>query len=281
MHIRILLIALMLNACGFTPLAIAAPVALDPMTPPHQDLSMASRVMAEVRSITVYLPPNYYRDRSQRYPVLYMPDGGLHEDFPHVAATADRLIRTGDVRPFIIVGVANTVRRRDMTGPTTAPKDLEVTAEPGGAARFRRFFQDELMPEVQKRYRVDGEAAILGESLAGLFIVESLMLEPTIFDTYIALDPSLWWNNAGLIRDAKQHLARLGDQPIRLLIASGGKESNVNDVEALTDELRQAAPANLQWEYLARPDLRHDTIYRALEETVLRKAFAKTDPKRK
>lgn len=241
--------------------------------PAHATLSLESAVLGETRHVNVYLPPDYDNHSNTRYPVLYMPDGGLGEDFPHVAATADRLNRAGSVRPFLIVGVENTVRRRDMTGPTRAPEDLKVTSEPGGASRFRGFFRDELIPEVHRRYRVTDEAAVIGESLAGLFITETLMVEPALFDTYIAIDPSLWWNHAGLTRDAKERFTKYDKRPVRLLLSSGGSQSNAAEVEALANELVRSAPPSLQWEYMRRPDLRHDNIYRALEESLLQSAF--------
>src|SRR5690349_23301070 len=61
----------------------------------------------------------------------------------------------------------------------------------GGSAAFRRFFRDELMPTVERRYRTTSESSIIGESLAGLFIVETFLREPVVFDHYIAFDPSL------------------------------------------------------------------------------------------
>lgn len=69
-----------------------------------------------------------------------------------------------------------------------------------------RFLRDELMPEVRRRYRTTGETAIVGESLAGLFAVEAFFLEPDLFDTCIAIDPSLWWNGGALVRTARERL---------------------------------------------------------------------------
>ena len=68
----------------------------------------------------------------------------------------------------------------------------------GGSQAYRTFIRTELMPEVARRYRTTSESAIVGESLAGLFVVETLALEPDLFDTYIAIDPSLWWNDGML-----------------------------------------------------------------------------------
>lgn len=230
--------------------------------------------MQETRRINVYLPPAYDRCAAARYPVLYMPDGGIGEDFPHVASTVDRLARAGHIGPMIVVGVENTVRRRDMTGPTAVAEDLRVTGQPGGSGRFRNFVATELMPVVAARYRVTDEAGIIGESLAGLFIVETLFQSPGLFDTYIAIDPSLWWNAEAIAREAPQRLAEWDAGSALLLLTAGGRESNVVQVERLAEALRATPATGLRWNYLPRPDLRHDTIYRGTEAALLQTAFA-------
>ncbi|MEK0397284.1 alpha/beta hydrolase-fold protein, partial [Lactobacillus delbrueckii] len=58
----------------------------------------------------------------------------------------------------------------------------------------------ELMPAVKARYRTTNETAIIGESLAGLFVMETLFQTPELFDTYIAIDPSVWWNHEYLLK---------------------------------------------------------------------------------
>src|SRR5215213_9846655 len=63
---------------------------------------------------------------SARLPVLYMPDGGTSEDFIHVAGLLQVSIGNGTMRPFILVGIENTERRRDMTGPTTVEEDRRI-----------------------------------------------------------------------------------------------------------------------------------------------------------
>ena len=131
--------------------------------------------------------------------MLYMPDGGLAEDFLHVAGLVQVSVGNGTMRPFIVVGIENTQRRRDLTGPTDNDDDRKIAPRVGGSAAFRRFIRDELMPDVRRRYRTTDETAIVGESLAGLFVVETLVVEPALFRTYVALDSSLWWNRRALI----------------------------------------------------------------------------------
>ena len=121
-----------------------------------------------------------------------MPDGGMAEDFVHIAGLVQVSVGNQTMRPFLLVGIENTERRRDMTGPTQNAGDRRIAPRVGGSAAFRKFLREELMPQIKQHYRTTSETAVVGESLAGLFVVETLLREPDLFDTYIAIDPSLW-----------------------------------------------------------------------------------------
>ena len=229
--------------------------------PPHQTFTIASRATGETRVINVYLPPGYDSLPHRAFPVLYMPDGGTQEDFPHVMVTVDSLIRLGRIPPTLLVGVENTQRRRDMTGPTRFHEDSAIAPQVGGSAAFRAFIRDELMPEVRRRYRVTGETAIVGESLAGLFIVEAFLLEPDLFERSIALDPSLWWNGGALVDSAATFLSRAGGRPRTLYLASSNEEGISAPTARLAALLGQSGDSTLTWRYAPRPDLTHGTIY--------------------
>lgn len=244
-------------------------------TPAHDSFTMHSAAVGELRRINVYLPPRHANDREHRFPVLYMPDGGVAEDFPHIAETLDAGIRAGEITPMLLVGIENTQRRRDMTPPTTVDNDRTIAPVVGGSAKFRAFISDELLPEIARRYRVNDERAIIGESLAGLFIIETFLVAPGLFDTAIALSPSLWWNDHALVRHAAEVLERRAQQRERLILAEADETDIVVHVAALANVLRDSAPPTLQWTHTPRPDLRHDTIYRALAPTLLRLHFPK------
>jgi hypothetical protein len=244
------------------------PAVAQETAPPHETFTIQSAAVGETRRINVYTPPGYTSGRT-RYPVLYMPDGGMEEDFPHVAAAVDSAVRAGEMRPVIVVGIENTQRRRDMTGPTTVARDSTIAPRVGGSAAFRRFIASELMPEVRRRYRVNDETAIIGESLAGLFIMETFFLQPKLFDTYIALSPSLWWNNEELVRTAPARLREHRRGRAALFFASAGDDIGP-ECERLAAAFRANAPHGLRWEYRPRQDLKHATIYRGLENQVLR-----------
>jgi predicted alpha/beta superfamily hydrolase len=171
-----------------------------------ETFTLTSKVLGEDRRINVYLPPGYAESATLRLPVLYMPDGGLNEDFLHVAGLVQVGVGNETMRPFILIGIPNTERRRDLTGPTEVAEDRKIAPRVGGSAVFRRFIRTELMPAVQARYRTTAETAVVGESLAGLFVMETLLLEPDLFTSYVAIDPSLWWNKGALVEQAPKLL---------------------------------------------------------------------------
>lgn len=247
----------------------------DVAVPAHASFTIDSTVLREARHINVYTPPGYATAKGARYPVLYVPDGGLQEDFPHVAGDVDAAIRAGAMQPMIVVGIENTERRRDMTGPTMVASDREIAPRVGGSAAFRAFVAQELIPEVQHRYRTNGHRAIVGESLAGLFVVETLFAQPKLFDTYIALSPSLWWNDMALTRAASARLQALPALHATLYVASAGDDGLDESGGGLLQEaLRRHAPRGLRWFYQPWPDLKHATIYRGASPAVFRRLFA-------
>lgn len=237
---------------------------------PHDSFTVQSAVMGETRRINVYLPPGYDAVRGARFAVLYLLDGGVQEDWPHVAATVDSAVRAGEMRPVIMIGIENTQRRRDLTGPTEVEADRRIAPSVGNSAAFRRFIGEELMPEVRRRFRTNDEAALMGESLAGLFVVETFLLQPEMFGTYIAYSPSLWWNAEALVRQADERLRARPSLRQSLYLSSADEENIAPAVARLAEILRARNPAGLRWEYRPRPDLTHGTIYRAEMPRALR-----------
>ena len=155
-----------------------------------ESFTIDSQALKEQRHINVYVARAWDTPPDAPLPVLYMPDGGVAEDFLHVAGLLQVSVANGTMRPFMLVGMQNTQRRRDLTGPTDSAADRKIAPVVGGSPAYRAFIRDELMPEVKRRYRTTGETAIVGESLAGLFVVETYLLEPQLFDHYLASTPA-------------------------------------------------------------------------------------------
>lgn len=206
-------------------------------------------------------------------PVLVMPDGGMAEDFLHVAGLLQVGVANGTVRPFLLVGIENTERRRDLTGPTQQDSDRKIAPRVGGSAAFRAFIRDELLPAVAARYRVTGERALMGESLAGLFVVETWAVEPDLFSTYIAFDPSLWWNGAGLTAQAQAALRQRKGAAPRLFIATSSEPLIDAPARAFVDMLRRELASGSAWQYLPMPQETHATIYHPAALLALRQLF--------
>jgi hypothetical protein len=209
-------------------------------------LTIDSGILGEKRLINVYMPPGYKESPAARFPVLYMPDGGIAEDFLHVAGLVQVSVGNQTMRPFLLVGIENTERRRDMTGPTENENDKKIAKRVGGSAAFRNFIRRELMPQIKARYRTTDETAIIGESLAGLFVVETFLVEPDLFDTYIAFDPSLWWNNQKLVNDAPKRLRVRPELKKTLYLANSSEEAAAGVAQKFAEILGKNAPAGVR-----------------------------------
>ena len=247
----------------------------DPI-PEHETFKITSNQVGEERVINVWTPSNY-KTSTDSLPVMYMADGGvIDEDFPHIANTLSELIIAKKIPPMILVGIANTQRRRDLSGPTEIEKDKEVAPVVGGSEKFRAFIKEELFPEISKRYRTTSEKSIIGESLSGLFVVETFFLTPEMFDNYIAFDPSLWWNNHYLVRTAKEHLALFPKTEKRIWYAGSSAEDISQYTNSLAEILKTENPPNINWFYSPEPKEKHNTIFRATKEKAIIWTFNKT-----
>ena len=234
--------------------------------------TLQSKVLGETRRINVYLPPGYADAPDKRFPVLYMPDGGLAEDFLHVAGLVQVGVGNGTMRPFVLVGIENTERRRDLTGPTQNDEDKKIAPRVGGSSTFRKFLRAELLPDVTSRYRTTDETAIVGESLAGYFVVETFVLEPDLFKTYVAIDPSLWWNDGALVTTATEKLRAQAKSDKALWFAGSGEQRG-DAIDRFAQAVQANAPPGLQWHYEPMPQEKHSTIYHPAALKAFRAVF--------
>ncbi|MBL8760131.1 MAG: alpha/beta hydrolase [Phycisphaerae bacterium] len=240
-----------------------------------ETFTIESRVLGETRRINVLVPTVYGQKIDEAMPVLYMPDGGMDEDFLHIAGLVQVLVNNAGIRPHIVVGIENTQRRRDLTGPTEIEEDKKIAPVVGGSASFRRFLREELMPQVRARYRTTGEAAIMGESLAGLFVVECFMREPELFSSCIAIDPSLWWNGEGLVKEAAARRWRDVDvrgQERTLSIVCSGEPTIAEPAARMARAM--SGSGGVAFEFAQMPEESHATIYHPAAIRALRKALA-------
>jgi hypothetical protein len=260
----IVLACLALTACASNPVPPAEMVNDAPTVSPiviGESVRLDSAVLGQSRTYNVWLPPSYAAGDA-RYPVLYVIDGGLEQDFLHIAGLAQLASISGMFREVIVVGVETIDRRAELTSPSADPQDIADFPTHGHADTFRAFLRNEVMPDVAKRYRTSGEDALIGESFAGLFIAETFLRAPGTVDSYIAISPSLWWDSASLAKNAEKDL-RLHpevEKKFYLAIANEGGLMREGVLDVVNAVKKQKVPG-LAWTFSDRPDLLHSTIY--------------------
>ena len=236
--------------------------------PKHETFTIVSKKVNETRVINVWLPAEYGKS-ADSLPVLYMADGGIQEDFPHIANTLARLIQLKKIQPIILVGIENTQRRRDLTGETLVEEDKKIAPVVGGSTAFRAFIQEELFAAINTKYKTTAKKGIIGESLSGLFVTETFLLHPEMFDFYIAFDPSLWWNDAYLVKTANEQLNHFSTQPKTFWFAGSSAKDIFKSTNKLAEILTTKNVQNLNWNYSPEKKEKHHTIFRATKEKAL------------
>ena len=231
-------------------------------------LAIESKIMGEARTVVVRVPASY-PNNDRRYPVLYLTDGDGH--IGHTAATAAYLAREGRMPEVILVAVVNTDRTRDLT-PT---KVADRPGETGGADRFLDFFEKELIPTIESRYRTQKFRVFGGHSLGGLFALHALFTRPELFDAWIAVSPSLHWDDRYLFRRASEYFAKT-KLPATTVIVTIGDEGD--DSRDAFDDFRKLvtkrAPRSLDALFLHLPDEDHGSVVMPSHYAGLRKVFA-------
>jgi predicted alpha/beta superfamily hydrolase len=163
---------------------------------------ITSQILSEQRALNIYLPSDYTSSDTMQYNVIYLLDGGADEDFIHIAGLVQfcTFPWIQYLPPTIVVGIGNVDRQRDFTFPTHVKEDLERWPASGHSDRFIRFIEEELQPYIESNYRISSTKTLIGQSLGGLLATEVLLTRPHLFDHYVIVSPSLWWNDASMLR---------------------------------------------------------------------------------
>ncbi|WP_118972253.1 alpha/beta hydrolase [Taibaiella koreensis] len=223
--------------------------------------SLPSKLLGETRTLNIYLPAGYGQDPKVTYPVIYLLDGGADEDFIHIAGLV-QYFNFPWINRFpesIVVGIANTNRKRDFTYAVPnldflKPMGFDKSTFPayGGSATFINFIEKELQPYIAGHYHIAPGKTLIGQSLGGLLATEILLKKTSLFDTYILISPSLWWGNESLLRQKPQ----AGKPKVYLAIGNEGTPM-VPDAKQLAAWLKQNN-IPVVFDYLGNED--HATI---------------------
>lgn len=231
----------MLSGLVMQPPAVAASLA-------DSQHSHFSQALQQQRRYQVSLPERY-QSSSRRYAVLYLIDADFQ--FEHVAATVRQLARSGRIAPLIVVGVATNGSSDYQHKTSWATADLPGS---GGAQAMLQYLRTELQPMINTQYRTSGQQALLGYSLGGLLSLQALLQGEGSYSAFYALSPSVWLDNQSMI-SRFQHKA-LADLPASRLFVSLANEAGMG-VQELVSQLKQQAPATLQWQFAHFPAETH------------------------
>lgn len=241
--------------------------------------ALPSATYGGTREINVWLPPGY-EESEVRYPVLYLLDGGtVWQDFHHISGLAQLGTVNGTTRDVIVVGIASGDRRNELALPTGDPDLIARYPAQGQSGRFRGFIAEEIQPFIESRFRTNGETVLMGESLAGLFVVETFLKEPQMFDAFVAVSPSLWWDGGQLARQAGAHLRDHSNDPRTLILTLGEEGPEMQGpMDLLTANLRDHAMPGLNWSFTPRSTESHATIYHGAAMDAFRQLFPAPAP---
>jgi len=189
-------------------------------------LNIKSTVLGEERVILVRTPAGYEANK-RKYPVLYMTDGDAH--MAHTASTVEFLARNGRMSEMIVVGITNTDRTRDLTPTKALGENAKQLPTAGGADKFLSFIETELIPEIEKNYRVQPYRALAGHSLGGLFAVHVLITKPELFKAYIAVSPSLQWSDEATLKRAEEFFNARKELNATLFVSLGNEIGDIGD----------------------------------------------------
>jgi predicted alpha/beta superfamily hydrolase len=272
-----------LNFCRFVMLALMFVVPVispaQDLTPPiPKKLTLHSNVLNEDRVIWIRTPQGYDQGTST-YPVLYLTDGPGHIN--EIGSTIDFLVGNNRMPPLIVVGIANTDRTRDLT-PTRsdekAPDGTVAFPTSGGADHFLDFIQSELMPEIDKQYRVAPYRIFSGHSFGGLLAIHILTTRPDMFQAYIAVSPSLQWDNQGALHDAQKFFVAHTELNKILFFSLANEGATPNPMgdgfEQLQKTLKVSAPKGFRWDSARYPDEDHGSTVLRAHYAGLRTIFA-------
>lgn len=231
---------------------------------------LPSGILEENGILNIYLPEGYDSKDSLEYPVIYLLDGSADEDFIHIAGLVQyNSFEWIDILPkSIVVGIGTVDRRRDFTFPTSIESDRESYPTTGHSDRFMAFLEKELQPYIEAKFRTSDSRTLIGQSLGGLLATEILFKKPLLFNTYIIVSPSLWWDNGSLLDQDPKILQASFEQPTRIYIGVG-KEGltptaipRVMEVDAnlLAEKLKASGSKSVEVLFDYLPQENHATI---------------------
>ncbi len=288
-------------ACVTLPLAAENPDPAPAYTLPRTRVLTLKRADDTGVDHVLYLSlPRDYQQTTHSYPVVYLLDPDYSFALAH--NIVEHFVDRGDLPPMILVGVGypgksqdKVAYRRHRTRDYTPSHTFEGGYGPafqtlsGGGPAFRDFFAKQLIPWIGKNYRTSDNRALVGHSYGGLFATYVLLTTPDLFDRYLAVSPSYWYDQRLIFRLEQQAAEKLDDLAARVFLSVGELESvssaplrgdpphrrqpMVEDLERLARRLRARNYPRLELATQVFPDENHNSVFPAALTRGLRWLF--------
>lgn len=233
--------------------------------------SVKSKILNEERTVWMYLPVGYDTAVTQKYPVIYLLDADWNfAAFTGMVHELSEVINNTVVPQMIIVAIPNTDRTRDLT-PTHAlsnweGKRVDDFKTSGGGEKFTAFLQTELMPYVNANYRTAPYKMLIGHSFGGLTAMNIIINHTDMFNDYIVIDPSMWWDGQKLLKQAAEvfrtknfegksmflaiaNTMPSGTDTLRVQKDTASSITHIRSIMALKNILQQNRANGLHWSY--------------------------------
>ena len=240
-----------------------------------------SRLLNEDREILIHIPKsNGGKNGTVHYPVMYLLDG--ESFFNSFTGMMQYLSSIGKIPEMIIVGIKNVDRKRDFT-PThyvywsDGTKDEQALRNTGGGEKFLSFVQNELIPFIEGKYPTAPYRMFVGHSLGGLAVLNAFVNHPSLFKSYVTIDPTVWWDNRLIMKQAKGALikddyadknlfyasANTMDKKmdtIRVMKDNANANVHVKDNLLFRNILQQDKTSLLKWKWKYYPEDNHTSV---------------------
>jgi len=216
--------------------------------------SIQSSILHQKRYIEVFLPQDYKPGKPDKYDVLYVLDGGNWNT--GLIRQVQRFVEgEGNMPPTIIVSVTGIDRNVELT-----PTHLDSWKGSGGGEPFLAYITKELIPHIDSTYPSNGDNTLWGHSLSGMFAVYAMLNTPDKFKSYIATDPSIWWDNCLVAKMAAAKLPAMKNFNATLYVSGREGELTGMKIDTLETVLRQVAPPGLKWKIVPYAGETHSSV---------------------
>lgn len=209
--------------------------------------TISSKILGQERKVWIHIPNsnggNKFKDRGH-YPVIYLLDGS--ENFNTIVSITEHMSESSLCPPMIIIGILHSNRESELTIGT----DKGSPGVVGDGETFMNFVEKELIPYIDATYPTTTYKTFIGHSLGGLTVMNTFLHNPNLFNSYVSLEGSLWWNNEKIVKEAKTILLTQNYKGKTLFMALANRLERGEDtlsVQKNTNESTRLIRNNLEF----------------------------------